>query len=690
MSNVVASGQITLVDLNDAQALTLYVDGTAPHQQIYDPNTQAYAPNWANSPVTLTPRMYLTGSATNIITSAKSISWTVNGADITSGTGGYTIAATKPNALTISSNVLSDTTPHLTYVCTVVWTDTNFGVDITITAEFQAFFVQNGTKGQDGIGSAVAILTNESATLSTDTSGTNYTNAVTQVIVYIGTDDDSGNWTYSASPSAGVSGSFGTGVAGSVALRTYTVSSMTNDSGFVDIMASKSGYSTITKRFTLAKSKSATSYKILVDQTMLKRSGTNTYSPATINLAGKSQTGTTAPANYSGRFTIEEFDGTSWTTAYTGSANEATKAWTPTTANLVAIRCNLHSASVAASAGTILDTQSVGIVVDGKDGSARITAYCWAPSGTSVYNNSGSVIVECDVYNGATDITSSSSFQWYKYDPTVLTDQGAGINWLKLDATHTGGGTSNYTTNKLTVSAAAIDSLATFKCAATYPSGAGGTIYYDTITVTDVTDPIQLTLLSDTGRVFKNGQGNKYVTCKVYQGTTGEVDQGGTLYQYRWTLYGEDGNADTDFVDYVVADPNVAPGSSSTGTGNSVVAGNYSCVYTWTTAFGETKKSPAKVQTVAAGANLVVTVPALPANVTGCKVYISTTGGSEKLVTTAATAGAKTYTTAIPTNGALSPATNTASATYKSGKTIQVLNTDVTNQANLVCEIWKP
>jgi hypothetical protein len=692
MSNVVASGQITLVDLNDAQSLTLYVDGTAPHQQIYDPNTSAYAPNWATTPVTLTPRMYLTGSANNIIANAKTITWTVNGGAITSGTGGYTIAASKPNPLTISQNVLSSDTPHLTYTCTVVWTDTNFGVDITISADFEAFFIQNGEKGHDGTGSSTAMLDNESATLSVDGNGTiNYTNAVTKMSVYVGADDDSANWTYGASPSTGVTGSLGTGAAGSVALRTYTVTSMTVDSGFVDLTASKSGFSPVTKRFTLAKSKSAVAYSIVVDQTVLKRSGAsnNTYSPATINLTGKSQSGTANPVNFSGRFTIEEFNGTAWNTVYTSSANENTKAWSPSTANLVAIRCNLHSADVAATTSTILDQQSVGILVDGKDGSTKISAYCWAPNGTSVVNNSGSVIAECDVFNGATDITASASFQWYKYDITVLTDQGAGVNWLKLDATHTGGGCSNYTTYRLTIPAAAIDSMATFKCGATYPTGGGGTIYYDTVSVTDVTDPIQLSLLSDTGRVFKNGQGTKNVTCKVYQGTSGEIDQGGSLYEYRWTLYDELGNADVDFVDYKITDPTAAPTSSSTGTGNTVVAGTYSCVYTWTTAFGETKKSPAKSQIVAAGANLVVTVPALPANVTGCKVYISTTAGSEKLVTTATTAGAKTYTTAIPTNGVLSPATNTASSTYKTGKTITVLNTDVTNQGNLVCEIWK-
>jgi hypothetical protein len=561
MSNVVASGQITLVDLNDAQSLTLYVDGTAPHQQIYDPNTNTYAPNWANTPVTLTPRMYITGSASNVITSSQvqSIIWSVNGSAITSGSGGYSIDASKPNALTISQNLLSSLTPHLIYTCSVTWTDTNFDVDVPATAEFEFSFIQNGQKGNDGHGSTTAILSNETATLSVNGNGTvDYTNAVTQIFMYIDTSDDSANWTYVPSPSTGVTGSFGTGAAGSVALRTYTVTSMTVDSGFVDITSSKAGYSPITKRFTLVKSKSSVNYNIYIDQTVLKRSGAsnNTYTPATINITSKSQSGTDNPINYAGRFTVEEFDGTTWTTKYTSSANESSKSYAPSTAGLIALRASLYKADAAPSSGTLLDQQSVGITVDGTNGTSRVTSYSWGPSGTGVANNSGSIIAECDVYNGATDVSASSSFQWYKYDTTVLTDQGAGINWLKLDGTHTGGGTSNYISQRLTIPASAIDSVATFKCAATYPTGVGGTVYYSTITVTDSSDPVQLVLISDTGRVFKNGQGTKNVTCRVYQGTSGEIDPVKApgdntpyIYEYRWTLYDELGNADASFVD---------------------------------------------------------------------------------------------------------------------------------------------
>lgn len=103
-----------------------------------------------------------------------------------------------------------------------------------------------------GFASVVASLSNDSHSVSADSAGNNgvYTGAVSTMTIYNGATDDSANWTVKAAPSSGVTGS--------LAGKTYTVTAMTVDSGYVDLTAARSGYSSVTKRFTLTKSKAGT------------------------------------------------------------------------------------------------------------------------------------------------------------------------------------------------------------------------------------------------------------------------------------------------------------------------------------------------------------------------------------------------------------------------------------------------
>ena len=102
------------------------------------------------------------------------------------------------------------------------------------------------TDVNDGI---TARLTNDTFVAGAENDGTspNLTGAATTMSIFIGTTDDSANWTVAATPSSGVTGS--------LAGKTYTVSGFTLDAGYVDLTASRSGYSSVTARFTLSKSK---------------------------------------------------------------------------------------------------------------------------------------------------------------------------------------------------------------------------------------------------------------------------------------------------------------------------------------------------------------------------------------------------------------------------------------------------
>ena len=795
MANIVASGQITLVDLNDAKSLSAYINSNQPKIQIYNPDTGGVTPNWTASPyVVLTPELYVTGTATNIITQAKSVTWYADGVAITSGTGGYTIAASGARALTINQNKLTSGDPHISYMCEIVWTDTTFDADISIKTEIDFSRVSAGQSGADAI---TAVLSNDSQSIATnaDGSGGAYGAATTTMSIFIGAVDDSANWTYVATPGTGVTGT----ASGTPSGRTYSVTNMTADTGYVDIVASKSGYGNISKRFALSKNKggstgqSATSYWMIQSVAAIQKNISGTYTPGTVTFSAKTQTGTGTPSDYSGRFTVDETtDGTTWTNKYNGGttnqnaythtpsagvkmvrgrlwqaggtstmldeqtipvvsdgatgqtgasavtgilSNEAhsvptdaagnnaslgganttmsiyvgasddsanwtvtagtptgmtgtlsgktytvstitadtayvdltasksgyssvtkrftvtknkqgvigvpatsywltqsisaiqmniSKAYTPTTVTfngmtqtgsgapaaysgkfmiaelqsngttwtdkytsasaesskvytptaqstsaIKALRVRLYLSSVTPSATNFIDEQVIPIVSDGATGQNAVTAFVWAPNGNVVKNGAGSVIADCDIYDGSTAV-AATSYQWYKWDTTVTADQGGGVNWLKLSSTVTGGGTSGWTGDKLTIPADAVTSMTSFKCIAVY----GGKSYSDVVTIVDQSDPIQVTLISAEGNVFRNGEGTKNITAKVYQAGA-ELDEAGTTYEYRWTLRKEDGTVDSTFVDsgktYKTGKTLTVPSTSVTNIGNLVL-----------------------------------------------------------------------------------------------------------------------
>lgn len=106
-------------------------------------------------------------------------------------------------------------------------------------------------KGADGANAIVAVLSNESHVIPTDSAGNNgnYSGAATTITIYNGTSNDSANWTVTATTS---------NVSGSLSGKTYTVSGLSADTGYVDLTATRSGYASVVKRFVLSKSKAGT------------------------------------------------------------------------------------------------------------------------------------------------------------------------------------------------------------------------------------------------------------------------------------------------------------------------------------------------------------------------------------------------------------------------------------------------
>lgn len=128
-----------------------------------------------------------------------------------------------------------------------------------------------------------------------------------------------------------------------------------------------------------------------------------------------------------------------------------------------------------------------------------------------------------------------------------------------------------------------------------------------------------------------------------------------------------DSNGFVHFIAYTdavgtVANPTTAPTlSQSANAGSTLAAGTYYVTYTWVTANGETLVSPEASLAVTSGNNLVVTVPAKPANVTSVNVYIGTaTGTGTKQGNTTGT----TYTQSVAlVSGTAKPTSTSATVT---------------------------
>jgi hypothetical protein len=544
---IVASGQISLIDLNDSKQLQLFIGSNQPKTQIFNPNSNSYTPNWTSSKPVLTPQLFLAGSSTDIIGDADSINWYESGSStpITSGTN-YTLATSGVKTLTINTNILASKNSQL-FICEVKYTDPDTGFQITTKADFEFVKVTNGEKGDTGSTGAAAIigvLSNETHTVPTDSAGNNgnYGGATTTLTIYQGASVSTG-WTIVQTRS-------GVTVTEATSSATATVTAMSADSGYVEFTASKSGYADVVKRFTLTKNKqgikgdtgntgaSATAYWMVASAGAIQKNISGVFNPTSITFTAKSKTGSSNPVDYAGRWIIaDSTDGSTFTDRATSTGNEASKSYTPS-GSVKAVRARLY---LAGGTSTLIDEQIVPVVSDGATGATgkdSVVAVVWTPDGNTIKNGSGTLKAEVTLYKGPSEVTPTA-FKWYIQDPSATPASGGdadgGNGWRLLTSSFTG-----YNTATLTIPASAIANVESFMCIATY----GGLKYRDVCTVVDVSDPIVVTIIGVS--TFKNGQGSTELEAKLYRNGE-EIDTGGTGYTYTWALYNADNSLNSSF-----------------------------------------------------------------------------------------------------------------------------------------------
>ena len=187
-------------------------------------------------------------------------------------------------------------------------------------------------------------------------------------------------------------------------------------------------------------------------------------------------------------------------------------------------------------------------------GSGIADAICIAEEGNIFKNgNITSLKASCDLWRGSTVDTTNVSYQWYMMDSSVSTDEGAGAGWKKL--INTANMYQGVTTREITVYADAVPNVGTFKCIITdTEAGANNAKYYDTITFTDLSDPVQCTIVSSGGDTFVNSQGSTVLTARLFQAGA-EIDTSSPYtYTYKWYKYDKNAALVTDWggsgVDY--------------------------------------------------------------------------------------------------------------------------------------------
>lgn len=156
---------------------------------------------------------------------------------------------------------------------------------------------------------------------------------------------------------------------------------------------------------------SAVTYSLIVSNLAVVKDKNGDISPTSITLTAKSQTGSSAMADYAGRFKIETTtDNSTWATQYTSSANESTKTWNVIN-DIIAIRCSLY---LKDGTTTLLDQQTIPVISDGLDGTNGNDAYSIVLTNdnhTFAGNTTSAIAsqMECNViaYKGTTQVAAT-------------------------------------------------------------------------------------------------------------------------------------------------------------------------------------------------------------------------------------------------------------------------------------------
>lgn len=143
-TKILATSQMSIVDLSDLPTLGLYLTSSQPTTVVYDPDEAAYVPDWSTNNLVLTPVVHLDSQITSLTSTELSIEWkrkygTEAETTITSGTNGETISN---GVLTVSNNKFINYS-IVTYICVVTYTDPDTGSSVSTQSSISYGLIRN-------------------------------------------------------------------------------------------------------------------------------------------------------------------------------------------------------------------------------------------------------------------------------------------------------------------------------------------------------------------------------------------------------------------------------------------------------------------------------------------------------------------------------------------------------------------
>lgn len=427
MPTVLTSSQQTFVDITDQRKLSAYITSNLPKTQSEDPNVlpHTYAPSWANTHLVLTPVVFLDQTSIALGSSGLTITWKRK--DGTSAETAVTSGeAVSGGILTVSQNKLSaSSSGMITYICYISYYDSETKNTVNISSDITFTLMRNAENAK------LAYVTADTYVFKYDTSGAlvgatqaTLTGQVQGVTIskwqY---KNSSGDWADYPTTSDNAS------ITGGILVVKPAHAVFVNNVAQIKLVTSDADVYdtvTITKIYDGTKGDPGTP-------------GSSGSGGLSVILSNEAQS---IPCNSGGAVTTVT-NVTIPFTAYEGIEQKAATCTVGTLPSGVTVKSNTPATATAAGSvvltfaknstlggasvltGTIPLTFSVSgksVVKNfawtkanaGTSGTSAVVFSVYAPNGTIVQNQSGSLTLATSSYEGATAITNAT-YQWAKY-----------------------------------------------------------------------------------------------------------------------------------------------------------------------------------------------------------------------------------------------------------------------------------
>lgn len=228
-----------------------------------------------------------------------------------------------------------------------------------------------------GVSAINMILSNDSHNIPVVNGTKIYSGAETTVSIYEGTNDVTSGWTIKTELN---------GITGTFKDNKFTVTALNKDTGYVDFTASKSGYTDVTKRFSLSVSKEGNdgiSYWLSLDNTIIYKKNDGTLSTNNIVMTGYRQIGSNDIVTYGCRYEVYADDQLS----YKSTTDEFSHTF-KLTSTMKKLQIKMYKSGGLI---TLLDEQTVYVLSDGASGSDGYTIYLTNQNETFLSDTNGNI-----------------------------------------------------------------------------------------------------------------------------------------------------------------------------------------------------------------------------------------------------------------------------------------------------------